>query len=199
MSVLVVGPPTTIPRTIDVRRGTHAMLLFIATEAMLFLMFFFTYYYLGHAAAKWPPEPPKYKLALIMLAVLLSSSVVLHWGEKRVKEGAQGSGRAAIVGTLGLGFVFLTLQTLEYADKLKHLQPTTDAYGSIFYTITSVHAAHVMLGLLMLTYVLVLPDIGPGLKPPHRPLHNASLYWHFVDLVWLIIVSLLYVAPNLAR
>jgi heme/copper-type cytochrome/quinol oxidase subunit 3 len=79
------------------------------------------------------------------------------------------------------------------------LKPTTDAYGSIFYTITSLHGAHVALGLLMLLYVLVLPQIGPGQKPPHRSLHNASLYWHFVDAVWLFIVALLYVAPNLTR
>jgi heme/copper-type cytochrome/quinol oxidase subunit 3 len=75
----------------------------------------------------------------------------------------------------------------------------TDAYGSIFYTITSFHAAHLMLGLFMLLYVLALPQIGPGHKPPHRALHNASLYWHFVDFVWVLIVALLYLAPNIGR
>jgi heme/copper-type cytochrome/quinol oxidase subunit 3 len=85
----------------------------------------------------------------------------------------------------------------EYRDHLKTLKPTTDAYGSLFYTITSIHGLHVVLGLLMLGYVLVLPHIGPNAnKSPHRPLHTASLYWHFVDSVWVIIVTLLYVVPN---
>jgi heme/copper-type cytochrome/quinol oxidase subunit 3 len=51
----------------------------------------------------------------------------------------------------------------------------------------------------MLLYVMLLPDITDAPKPPHRPLHNVAMYWHFVDLVWLLIVSLLYVAPNIGR
>ena len=54
------------------------------------------------------------------------------------------------------------------------------------------------LGLLMLAYVVPLP-LGRVERPPHRPLHNAALYWHFVDLVWIVIVALIYVAPNLTR
>jgi heme/copper-type cytochrome/quinol oxidase subunit 3 len=87
----------------------------------------------------------------------------------------------------------------EYRDHLKTLKPTTDAYGSIFYTITSFHAAHLILGLLMLCYVFALPEIGPARKPPHRALHNAGLYWHFVDLIWVVVVVLLYVVPNIRR
>jgi heme/copper-type cytochrome/quinol oxidase subunit 3 len=196
---VVVSPPTTIPRRVVADRGSWAMAMFIATEAMLFVCLFFSYFYLGHAQPKWPPEPPKYMLALVMLAILVSSSFVLHWGESQVKQGRQAAGRGATLVTILLGLVFIAVQVKEYAIHLRELQPTTDAYGSIFYTITSVHGAHVLLGLAMLAYVLALPEIGEGEKPPHRPLHNASLYWHFVDVVWLFIVALLYLAPNLAR
>ena len=196
MSTLV-APRTTIPREVVTDRGTWAMAMFIATEAMLFVCLFFSYYYLGHAAPKWPPEPPEYKLALVMLAVLLTSSVVLHEGEKAERRGASGAARGWTALTIVLGGVFVGIQTLEYRNHLEKLQPTTDAYGSIFYTITSFHAAHLVLGLLMLAYVLLLPEIGAARKPPHRALHNASLYWHFVDLVWVFIVVLLYIVPNL--
>jgi heme/copper-type cytochrome/quinol oxidase subunit 3 len=196
MSTLV-APRTTIPRDVVTDRGTWAMLMFIVTEAMLFVCLFFSYYYLGHAVPKWPPEPPEYALALVMLAVLLTSSVVLHIGELAERRGATAAARAWTGATIALGVVFVAIQAVEYRNHLEKIQPSTDAYGSIFYTITSFHAAHLVLGLLMLVYVLLLPEIGPGHKPPHRALHNASLYWHFVDLVWVFIVVLLYVIPNL--
>jgi heme/copper-type cytochrome/quinol oxidase subunit 3 len=196
MSVLV-APRTTIPRDVIVDRGSWAMGMFIATEAMLFVSLFFAYYYLGHEVTKWPPEPPAFGLALVMLAVLLMSSAVLHQGERAQRRGHTTAARTWVAVTVALGLLFLGLQALEYRNHLRELQPTTDAYGSIFYTITSIHGLHVLLGVAMLAYVLVLPEIGPGRKPPHRPLHNAALYWHFVDVVWVLIVGLLYVAPNI--
>lgn len=198
MSVLV-APPLTIPRRVVTDRGTWAMWMFIGTEAMLFVTLFFSYYYLGHPQPVWPPSPPKYQLALVMLAILVSSSVVLHAGELAERRGQPGTARALTLVTILLGVVFVAVQALEYRDHLRELKPSSDVYGSIFYTITSVHGVHVLLGLCMLVYVLLLPEIGPGRKPPHRPLHNASLYWHFVDVVWIFIVALLYIAPNVHR
>ena len=187
-------------RVPEERVGTDAMLLFILTEAMLFLMLFFTYVYLAQWNPRWPlDEPPKLTLALCMLGILWTSSAVLYWGERRAKAGAIGAARGALAATIALGVAFLVLQAFEYADHLKHLTPATDAYGSIFYTITSLHGAHVVLGLLMLCYVLLLPRIEHAPRPPHRALHNASLYWHFVDAVWGIIVVVLYLTPNFLR
>jgi heme/copper-type cytochrome/quinol oxidase subunit 3 len=73
----------------------------------------------------------------------------------------------------------------------------TNVYGSIFYTITTFHVAHLILGLSMLVFALILPRLEPVDRPPHRPFHNAALYWHFVDFVWLWIMIFLYFAPNL--
>ena len=187
------------PRTIDQARGRMGMICFIATEAMLFLMLFFAYFYLGHDVQHWPPEPPKLHLALTMLAVLIASSVVLRWGEHRVKAGEVASARAALLVTILLGVAFLVLQVFEYGDRLEHVQPTTSVYGSIFYAITSLHGAHVALGILMLAFVLMLPHIGETNRPPHKPMHTAAMYWHFVDIVWVFIVVFLYVLPNVHR
>jgi heme/copper-type cytochrome/quinol oxidase subunit 3 len=197
MSVVVAPSQLEIPAVIDDRRGTWAMAWFITTEAMLFVMLFFAYAYLGHDKPRWPLEAPKLTFALIMLGVLLTSSVVLYLGEEAEKTGRTGTAKAYVLGTVVLGLIFVTLQVFEYADHLKTLSPFDNAYGSIFYLITSLHGAHVVLGLLMLVYVLLLPQIGPAEKPPHRALHNAGLYWHFVDVVWVVIVSWLYVAPHL--
>ena len=184
----------------DNRRGTVSMVLFIVTEAMLFVALFFAYFYLGRGQPHWPMDaPPKLTLALAMLVVLVTSSVVLQWGENVSRRGRERAARAALGITILLGLVFVGLQVLEYREHLRTLLPTTDAYGSMFYTITSIHGVHVMLGLLMLAYVLVLPKLEPTGKPPHRPLHNASLYWHFVDGAWVFIVVLWYVLPNIQR
>ncbi len=198
VAVPIAAPPA-LPRLVVADRGTWAMAMFIVTEATLFVCLFFAYFYLGHIAPVWPPEPPELPLALAMLVLLLASSGVLHWGERRARQGLVGQARAATALTALMGAAFLGLQTIEYRQHLERLRPSSNAYGSIFYTITSIHAIHVGLGVLMLLFVVALPDITDAMRPPHRPLHNAAMYWHFVDLVWLVIVGLLYVAPNIHR
>ena len=156
--------------TLDDRRGTAGMWLFILTEAALFILLFFSYFYLAQGGWRWPlEEAPKLRLALPMLVVLWISSGVLHWGEKQVRAQRYSRARAGLAGTIVLGLVFLAMQAFEYMDHLKSLTPRTDVYGSIFYTITSFHAAHLILGLLMLIYALFLPAYEPVDRPPHRP------------------------------
>ena len=189
-------PPITT--ALDDKRGTAAMWLLILTEAALFVLLFFSYFYLAQGGWRWPREAaPKLPLAITMLVVLWISSAVLHWGESQVKVCQYGRARAGLIITILLGFGFLTIQAFEYMDHLKSLKPTDGVYGSIFYTITTFHAAHLILGLLMLIYVLLLPRWEPVDRPPHRPFHNAAIYWHFVDFVWLWIVIFLYIGPNI--
>ncbi len=193
-------PASRLPGTtvIEDRRGTAGMILTIVTEASLFIILFFAYFYLAEGGWRWlDQEPPKLPLALVMLAVLLSSSGVVMWGERMVKQRRYAAARGALATAILLGIVFLVIQFFEYKDHLRTLTPRSNVYGSIFYTITSFHAAHVVMGLLILTYVLILPRLEPVDRPPHRPYHNAALYWHFVDFVWIWIVAFLYVAPNI--
>jgi cytochrome c oxidase subunit III len=184
---------------IDDSRGTLGMWLFIASEATVFVCLFFSYFYIGHRHPEWPVVPPKLLKALVMLALLLASSVVLHLGEKKLKAGAQAAARALLGATVALGIVFLVVQASEYRERLRELKPTQSAYGSIFYTLTSFHAAHLIVGLLLLAFALALPRLEPRQHSPHKPLHNAALYWHFVDVVWVLIVALVYVLPHFTR
>jgi heme/copper-type cytochrome/quinol oxidase subunit 3 len=123
----------------------------------------------------------------------------MHLAVRRTRAGDDTASRMFLGLTLILGATFLTLQGFEYHAKLGQFGPRENAYATMFYTITSFHAAHLILGLLMLCYVFALPEIGPARKPPHRALHNAGLYWHFVDLIWVVVVVLLYVVPNIRR
>ena len=181
---------------VDQRRGEFAMWCVIATEFMLFVCMFGSYYFLGTNKDRWATEiPPSLKYPFILLALLLASSAVLEWGKARVRREEFAAGRMALWATVFMGVVFLILQTFEYISHWKTLAPYSDSYGSIFYAITTLHAAHVVVGLLLLAYVGVMPRFGDSLRSPHRPYATATLYWHFVDFVWILIVLLLYVIP----
>lgn len=169
----------------------------IATEAMLFVCMFGSYYYLGTDKVRWQTEyPPSLKYPFILLAILIGSSIVLEWGKKRLEAGQVRASRIALWVTVGMGLVFLTLQAYEYVDHWKSLTPYSDSYGSIFYAITTLHAAHVIAGLLLLSFVGILPRYGETRGSPHRAYAAVTMYWHFVDVVWLFIVTCLYVIPT---
>lgn len=185
---------------VEQRRGTGAMAWFILTEVMLFVVLFFAYFYFGSMATHWPTDrPPKLLLASIMMVVLLVSSVVVTFSERFAAAGRTAAARTALLATIILGASFVGLQSFEYRERLKILNPTDDAYGSIFFTITTFHGAHLLIGLAMLVFALSLPDLEGKRKLPHRPLHNAAVYWHFVDAVWIVVVALLYYLPHLNR
>jgi cytochrome c oxidase subunit III len=202
MSTVQIPPPqvslATLP--LDQKRGIHAMWCVIATEAMLFVAMFGAYYYLGSNKDRWADHvAPKWWLALILMAILLASSAVLMWGEHQVKKAHFAAGRIALWISVLMGIGFLALQGFEYSVEWKDVTPYSDTYGSIFYTITTLHAAHVIAGLVMLMYIGVMPRYGDTRRTPHKPYKTAALYWHFVDVVWVFIVLFLYIIPNFQR
>ncbi|MGH9716658.1 MAG: cytochrome c oxidase subunit 3 [Candidatus Acidiferrales bacterium] len=203
MSSYAEGLPISLrrpPFLTNDKRGTLGIQLFIATEASLFAVLFATYWYTAKGWPVWPPdEPPKLPYAIIMLCVLLASSGVLHWGELQVKRGRVRAGKSALAITIVMGLVFLILSVFDYKEQLKAVSATQDSYSSIFYMTETLHAAHVTLGLCMLLYVLFLPSVEPRQTTPHRPFHNVALYWHFVDVVWIFVVTFLFIVPNIRR
>ncbi len=203
MSSLATPPPITpeAPHTgvwpIERNRGVQAVWMVILTEGTLFICLFASYYFLGADKQRWAIDhPPKLLKAFIMLGVLASSSLVVMWGEHLVEQGRYKLARMAVLTTILMGLCFLGVQVSEYMDHWKTLTPQTDSYGSIFYTITTFHGAHVIMGLLMLSYLAFLPNYGPTQLPPHRPYRVVALYWHFVDVIWFFVVLLLYVIPH---
>ncbi|MGH9605847.1 MAG: cytochrome c oxidase subunit 3 [Terracidiphilus sp.] len=203
MSTLVQIPPPTVKLNtlpIDQTRGIQGVWATIATEATLFASLFGAYYYLGTNKDRWATQdPPHLVYPFVLLAILLSSSVILHWGEMQVEKESYRAGRIALWFTVVFGLAFLVLQGFEYASEWGKLTPDTNSYGSIFYTITTLHAAHVIAGVLILMYVGTQPNYGFARRSPHRPFQVATLYWHFVDAIWVFVVLLLYVVPNIQR
>lgn len=181
----------------DYDRGILAIWMVIYTEACLFVAFFSSYFMLGNNKDRWAfDKPPSIVYALILLAILISSSFVIHYGEHQMKKGRLREARILLVITFVMGLGFLALQSFEYLHNWALFTPISDSYGSIFYTITTFHAAHVVVGLLFILFVMFLPRVGDSPKSPYRPYHIAALYWHFVDLIWVFVVIILYAIPN---
>ena len=177
--------------------GRLGMMLLIATEASFFVYLLFSYFYLASMArGSWPPDGnPALRLSLPNTIVLIVSSGTMWWAEAGIKRGQQGRLRLGLLVTLLLGLLFLALQGLEYSHQ--KFTPATHAYGSLFFTITGFHGAHVAAGLLMNIFVQARAWAGHFTATRHLALSNVALYWHFVDIVWIIVFLSLYISPRL--
>jgi len=177
--------------------GWWGMSCTIATEAAFFAYLLFSYFYLAsNSTNAWPSGGlPKLGLVGVNTIILISSSVVLEWGRRGIRSERLARVRAGLGLTMVLGIVFLALQAVEYHRKTFSF--STDAYSSLFYTITGFHGAHVAVGVLMLGVVLARTFWRTPSARRHEWLTNASMYWHFVDLVWLAVFTSLYLTPRL--
>lgn len=181
--------------------GEWGMFLFVTTEATLFACLLASYFYLQFShGGSWPPggiEKPKLLKPAIMTVTLLLSSVTMILSDRAIRRGRPGRSEIAIFVTMLLGLFFLSVQASEYADKLTKFTWTTNAYGSLFYTITGFHGLHVLTGLVMLGHTEVAALRGKFTQGRHERVRMVSIYWHFIDVVWIAIVLSLYVSPHL--
>jgi cytochrome c oxidase subunit 3 len=177
--------------------GTLGMTIFIGSEIMLFASFFTAYFIARANAVQWPPifegtesfELPKV-ITAVNTSILVFSSFTIWWAEKRLAAGdRQGLIRGLIV-TIMLGATFLIIQINEYA----HLgfTPQDQMFGTIFYCLTGLHGAHVFVGLNALFYALNRARAGEFSHGHAGPLQAASIYWHFVDVVWVFLFVVVY-------
>jgi heme/copper-type cytochrome/quinol oxidase subunit 3 len=176
--------------------GWWGMVCLVVTEAAFFIYLLFSYFYLSSMSSNpWPTETPRPWLPLVNTGILIASSVAMIWAERGIRAGRVGRLRAGLAIALTLGVLFLVLQGVEYSRET--LSPTHDAYGSLFFTITGFHGAHVFVGLIMLAVVLVRAMRGHFAVGRHEAVSNAAIYWHFVDVVWLAVFTSLYISPHL--
>lgn len=179
--------------------GYWGMALFCCTEAAIFAYLLSSYFYLGVSNVSWPPADsgvPSLPAPLAMTVLLVSSSIVLVFAERARGRGRVSAYRGGVLLTMVLGVAFLTLQILEYRRKLPDMPPRSGAYPSMFYLITGFHGTHICLGLSILAWTLLADVRGRLSGDPPVAVKNASLYWHFVDGVWLVILTCLYLSPR---
>jgi cytochrome c oxidase subunit 3 len=178
--------------------GWWGMLTLILTEAFLFAYLLFSYYYFavqyGHS---WlPPDLPSFRLSAPNTVILLLSSVAVWFGERGVRQGSRPRLVLGLLVGLVLGAAFVGVQLMEWSDKPFTI--ASHSYGSLYFTITGFHMAHVAAGLLVLAALVVWSALGYFDPARLAPVAIGAIYWHFVDAVWLTVFFTFYVTPRLS-
>lgn len=170
---------------------------FIASEVMLFGSFFTAYFFARVVVAPeaWPPEPfelPVY-LAFLNTVILVTSSFTMHWALQSIKRSNRSGLVAGLLLTFLLGLTFLLIQAREYTRL--GFPPGENAFASAFYGLTGLHGAHVFVGLNLLLYALIRAvrgHYGPRAHD-HLGVEIPGIYWHFVDVMWIVVYVTVYV------
>jgi len=171
------------------------MLLFIASEVMFFGGLFATYF---NARASVGPDnwhPPSgteldLPLAAVLTAILVSSSFTMQFGVWAIRRGDTGKLKLWTGITLALGLLFLGGQLYDYSQLGFGIRD--GAFGTVFYTLTGFHGAHVFGGAVGLTILLARAMRGQFSAHNHVAVEAVSIYWHFVDVVWIAVFSTIY-------
>jgi cytochrome c oxidase subunit 3 len=190
------GPPeANVSSRID--KQVLGILLFIISEVMLFGAFFASYFFLRVVAdpAGWPPDPFELPVAVAGMntAILVSSSFTIHYALEAIRRDDHRGLKLGLVLTWLLGATFLFIQINEYA----HIGFSARdlGFGTIFYSLTGLHGAHVFVGLLLLSFATIRAFRGHfGPKPEdHLGVEVPGIYWHFVDIMWIIVYVTVYI------
>jgi cytochrome c oxidase subunit 3 len=178
-------------------RGMAGMVLFIASEIMLFGGLFAGYFYVRNQAETWPPEgvhevDPVF--GGILTVILIVSGLIAHTGVIGAKGGNNSLFILGMIGAIVLGSIFIGGQIYEWFNLMHEgLTAESGVYGSTFYVLTGFHGAHVIAGLAMLAVALVRGFWRDFTPRRHLFVDASVLYWHFVDIVWVFLFAILYV------
>ena len=178
-----------------------ALVLFLVTEVATFAAVFGYYFWIR--ARAWPPEHVPHLLGWLVYAntaILITSSGTLHYAEKALERGDHGRFVQLLTVTVGLGVVFLCGQVYEYYEFIvkESYTLTSGIFASAFFGLTGLHGLHVTFGVIVLSVVLVRAGLfGQYTERRLTSVNAASVYWHFVDAVWLFLVLTLYVGASI--
>jgi heme/copper-type cytochrome/quinol oxidase subunit 3 len=176
--------------------GWWGMIALIATEGTLFFILVFSYFYLRWESPNWPPDGialPTFDYIIPATVLLLGSSVPVIWAEHGVKHGDQRALRLGFLIAWLMAACFMALELYEWTQL--GYGPQRDAYASLFFTITGLHLMHLTVALLLSLYIQARARLGHFDARHCLAVENVSLYWHFVDAVWVLVFSTLYISP----
>jgi cytochrome c oxidase subunit III len=196
----VSATPTTTPRAghrQPISLSLFGMILFISSEIMFFGGFFGAYFDIRASNAVWPPLVPHiepleiWPIATILTVVLVTSSFTMQAGLSAIKRGDNRGLIRWLKVTLALGVIFLLLQLFDYSELGFGLRD--GVFATLFYTMTGFHFAHVFGGAMFLYLVMLQAYRGEFSPDEHTGVEAATLYWHFVDIVWIGLFTTYYI------
>ncbi len=179
------------------------MVLFIGSEALIFANFIAMYLYLE--IRNWTPTnpwhlPSEITYPLINTIILICSSFPAHYAGRGIAKGNQRQLQIGLALTILMGAIFLGGQVVEYSGLFglpTPFTPQATIFGSAFFTLTGFHGLHVTIGVIFLLICLIRSLRGDFTAKNHFAVQAAEMYWHFVDIVWIIVFLLIYVSPFL--
>ena len=172
-----------------------AVISLILTESSLFTIFLVAYlFYMGKNLNR-PYPADVLKFPVLATAALLSSSLTIVFSEIALHRGNRGLFHLWWAITILLGGYFLWFTGTEWHHLIfqDHLTLGTNVFGSTFYSLVGLHASHVIIGLFLLSLVLILSLLGKIPKDHTEHIEMISWYWHFVDAIWVVVVTVVYV------
>jgi cytochrome c oxidase subunit 3 len=204
-------PPEHTPEYPAIKPGMMGMYIFLASEVMFFGSLFAMYFYLFGSHIVWPPPPPGtanaleyyvnwYPIPLINTFLLLGSGVTCHFATEAIAHDNRRRFFQLQIATIVLGAAFELLQVYEFANAFNRgLNLTANTFASAFFTMTGFHGAHVLGGLILLTLILYRASRGQFSSRHHVGVSAVTLYWHFVDVVWIFLFGILYLGITAFR
>ncbi len=175
-------------------RGRVAMLSLIIGESAIFTIFVVAYvFYIGRST--YGPTPQILEVPIFNTVCLLSSSLTIWLAEHAIERG-----RIRVFGawwalTMTLGIIFLGGTAMEWNKLIftDGLTIRTNLFGTTFYSLVGLHATHVVIGLVMLSLVMIFTLLGRVEQRHAERIQVLSLYWHFVDAVWVVVFTVVYI------
>ncbi len=187
--------PTQRPRQQPISNAVLGMGVLLCSLTMLFTGLMSAYVVLRATAGEnWPPAgvPVLPSGLWVSTLILLASSTTLGWGQRAVRHGNQSATKFGLLMTTLLGFGFLAFQTYLWRDIFLEGLTQRSQYGSLFFTLTGVHAAHVIGGLVVLCWVSLGSLAGRYTSHQHDGITLAAMYWHFLAIIWIVLFTVLY-------
>jgi heme/copper-type cytochrome/quinol oxidase subunit 3 len=168
------------------------MVVFLASEAFLFGSLFFSYFYFKINSPVWPPSAVRLDngLAVINTAILLSSSAVVWLAARLIRKDRIAGLATALITAALMGAAFLGVTAWEWTHE--SFLPAASAYGAIFYTMTGFHALHVLGGVMLMLALSIRTRRGIYSSRNYLAIEVGSLYWHYVDFIWLLVFTTLF-------
>jgi len=192
---LAGGRSPSNPKNEDLTPGPVGMACLIIAEAAIFVIFVVAYlFYLGKSATG--PQPKDVlDFPLFMSICLFASSATITFAVGALRRERLGVFRAWWAATLALAAAFLAGTALEWKRLIveEGLTVRTNLFGTTYYSLVGLHAFHVLVGALLLSLVLALALAGKVAREHAERTHVLSLYWHFVDGVWAVVLLVVYV------